>query len=588
MFRRYCLVVALSAAVGTLSAGANAQGLPFVPNDPLFAQQWHLAKQSTGALIDVNVLGAWTQGWTGQGVNIGIVEQGSFQSDHPDLAPNWAPEFDLSPWAADDHATGTAGIAAGRGGNGIGGTGAAPFASLSSLHVDYPEATTDQSQAYAARYRNDAIDIKSWSLSWIGSQYLWSSHPFYGQGILDSEAAGVINVRAAANSNHDANNFPDKNFFGQIVVGGVGSNGTRYEHTGFGAGITVVAPTQRAAGELAITTTSPGNSYVNDYGGTSASTPLVAGILALAKEAQPALDTRMSKHLLARTSRVVDPENPRRLHYPEFETRLLDHSNSLPLGKWRTNAAGIHFSNDYGFGLIDATALVSAAQEFTGVTPLVTASTGAVAVGEVIPEDSFLSKSFTVTQLGKVEDIRFDYSITGLFKSSIQMSLTSPSGTVGLIHSPWVSADGAGVPGTRTWSMMTNAFWGEDVDGEWTVTLRDLPWNQVGEMADQVLWDSFGITTRIGDLIPASTGDFNADGSVDGNDFLLWQRTFGSTLNLAADDSGNGVVDVEDLDLWRANFGASASPLAAQIPEPRSVTLMLLTASALFTMRRSR
>lgn len=586
---KFCRQILLASLCLLSSSVALGQGAPFVPNDPLFAQQWHLAKQSTGASIDANVTGAWAQGWTGQGVRIGIVESGSFQSDHPDLAANWVPEFDLSPWGAASHETNVAGVAAGRGGNGVGGTGAAPLASLSSLHVDYDPATTsDASQAVAARYRNDALDIKNWSVGWGADRFQWASYPHTRQGIADSEAAGTINVRAAMNANRDANAYSDKNFFGQIVVGATGSNGLRADYSNFGSNLTVTAPTLGVSGTLGITTTELGAGYTYDFSGTSSAAPLVSGVLALAKEAQPNLDTRMAKHLLARTSRVVDPSNPRKMSFPEYEQRVANFDDVVPLGQWRTNAAGINFSNDYGFGLIDATALVEAAQEFSGVTPLITASTGSVIVGEIIPEDNSLSKTFTLSQLGKVEDIQFDFSLTGLFKSSIQMTLTSPAGTTGLLHSAFISPAGTGNPGSRIWSMVTNAFWGEEAEGEWSVTMTDLPWNQPNEPADQVLWDSFGIVARIGDLVAAGPGDFDADGDVDGTDFLVWQRDYGQTARLRADDNNDGIVDAADYTIWRDNYGQGGTQALAAVPEPGSAGLVAIGVASVLGLHRRR
>jgi len=49
---------------------------------------------------------------------------------------------------------------------------------------------------------------------------------------------------------------------------------------------------------------------VGTCGGTSSATPLAAGIVALAKQVQPALNVRFAKHLLVRSSALVDPNDP--------------------------------------------------------------------------------------------------------------------------------------------------------------------------------------------------------------------------------------------------------------------------------------
>ena len=85
------------------------------------------------------------------------------------------------------------------------------------------------------------------------------------------------------------------------------------------------------------------------------------------------------------------------------------------------------------------------------------------------------------------------------------MLLTSPSGTAKpdsrMAIYPHLLV--TGTPGTRDWTYLTNAFWGEDAYGTWTVTMRNLPWIYANEMADQVIWNSFGITANFGRLTAA-------------------------------------------------------------------------------------
>jgi hypothetical protein len=81
-------------------------------------------------------------------------------------------------------------------------------------------------------------------------------------------------------------------------------------------------------------------------------------------------------------------------------------------------------------------------------------------------------------------------------------------------------------------------------------------------------------------------GDYDYDRDVDGADFLLWQRDFGSTTNLAADGDGSLVVDDADLNVWKTSFGASATAVIAAVPEPSA--LVLLATAALGVCFRKR
>ena len=72
----------------------------------------------------------------------------------------------------------------------------------------------------------------------------------------------------------------------------------------------------------------------------------------------------------------------------------------------------------------------------------------------------------------------------------------------------------------------------------------------------------------------ALAGDFDGDGRVDGDDFLVWQRGVGS------------LYDNDDLNDWKANFGQSTVAAAGAVPEPASWCLLCLAVSAGVMARR--
>src|SRR5262249_2602906 len=66
-------------------------------------------------------------------------------------------------------------------------------------------------------------------------------------------------------------------------------------------------------------------------------------------------------------------------------------------------------------------------------------------------------------------------------------------------------------------------------------------------------------------------GDFDGDGAVTPTDYQIWQQSFGSTSQLAADASGNGVIDAADYSIWCDHLGAATNPASSHAlatPEP--------------------
>ncbi|MEM8946349.1 MAG: dockerin type I domain-containing protein [Planctomycetota bacterium] len=70
--------------------------------------------------------------------------------------------------------------------------------------------------------------------------------------------------------------------------------------------------------------------------------------------------------------------------------------------------------------------------------------------------------------------------------------------------------------------------------------------------------------------IGAANADFDANGSVDGADFLAWQRGVGKTQNVEladGDANSDGTVDATDLQVWQSQYG-QALAAAESAPAP--------------------
>lgn len=80
------------------------------------------------------------------------------------------------------------------------------------------------------------------------------------------------------------------------------------------------------------------------------------------------------------------------------------------------------------------------------------------------------------------------------------------------------------------------------------------------------------------------SADFDRDGDVDGRDFLIWQRNFGSADVLQTDGDANfdGVVTSDDLEIWQISYPGGL-PAIASVPEPKSALLLGMMGCVLLT-----
>ena len=113
---------------------------------------------------------------------------------------------------------------------------------------------------------------------------------------------------------------------------------------------------------------------------------------------------------------------------------------------------------------------------------------------------------------------------------------------------------------------------------------------------DFLIWQqSFGTESGA----TPNSGDANGDGAVNGDDFLIWQQQFGSSVGEGGlnapndgDANGDGAVNGDDFLVWQQQFGSSVGEggLNAAVPEPSATVLLSATliASTLWRRRSNR
>ncbi len=84
---------------------------------------------------------------------------------------------------------------------------------------------------------------------------------------------------------------------------------------------------------------------------------------------------------------------------------------------------------------------------------------------------------------------------------------------------------------------------------------------------------------------PLQPGDYNADGTVDTEDYNLWRSSFRSSNRLAADGNGNGVIDAADYVIWRKNASSPGTAGATGVPEPGAVVIVAVLVCAMAVRR---
>lgn len=196
--------------------------------------------------------------------------------------------------------------------------------------------------------------------------------------------------------------------------------------------------------------------YTNAMNGTSAAAPMVTGVVSLMLSANPGLGWRDVNDILAATALHTGSAIGAALPgHNENNTWFINHA-----GGW--NGGGLHFSEDYGFGGVNAFAAVRMAEAYGIIGAAAhtsaneqTASTGTVVVNAAIPDLSTQTFDFNIAANIQVGQVAVTTNITHTLPGNINMFLVSAQGTeVQLAYSGSAGPGGA-------WTFEAEALRGE-------------------------------------------------------------------------------------------------------------------------------
>jgi subtilisin-like proprotein convertase family protein len=522
-----------------------------IPTDPLLSQQWHLG--NSGGLLDLNVRAVWNPAsgaaYTGAGTRVVVIDNG-FDYLHSDLAPNYDTflDFDFENntsdafgSASEAHGTAVAGII-GADNNGTGAVGIAFDTSLVGYRTanfisdawlqDIRDAIHHAAMSAQGDVANISQGIANDANSEFGVGYNAARfdeiETSIGTAVNQGRGGlGMTIVKSAGNSradNYDVNADDWTNDTRQVVVAAVDQNGFVSSYSSYGSALLIsgfgtpgeVVTTDRtgAAGYTA------GN-FTTTFNGTSAAAPMVAGVVSLIYDANPDLGWRDVQSILAYSARHVGSSVG---SGPAGSERYLWQFNDAQT--W--NGGGLHFSNDYGYGLVDALAAVrlaetwlngSAAQvtsnEFSNIIDMLNGSV-------VIPDGNATGMTFTGNAAfdDVVERVTVTVTFSTTFTADMEIYVTSPGGTT----SELIDDTGGSTDFNGTWTFESQAFRGERAAGTWSVLIVD---------------DAGADVLTVSDIVVRTFGGFSADDRyVYTNEYSNYDGLFGHSTTIVDTNGG--------------------------------------------------
>lgn len=487
-----------------------------IPNDPLFSEQWYLRNVAAGE-YDLNVVDVWDD-YTGTGVTIAVIDDG-VEASHPDLAANYSTikDYDLQnesetitlgPDSApgegdgDFHGTAAAGIIGAVGNNNLGVVGVAYGSTI--FGIKSGESTTDAIDLISGQLTIGGVDrsadIVNMSLGSLSADnFFGSAESSIGEAMAMAfgtqngrDGKGTIYVKSAGNERQeDVDGIPivtETNVAAwnatmhSISVAAVQRDGMIDEYSTPGSSVLISA--FGSPGEIATTDVTgtglnggytDGSDYTPSFNGTSAAAPQVSGAVALMLQANSNLGWRDVQTILAYSARHVGTEIGNGVSGDEYYPYQFN-------GAENWNGGGLHFSRDYGFGLVDVKAAVRLAETWSSTNAVT--SNQALATVDLLNEQRTLSGNGIVDQLSgnpntviEIEHVQLTIDTSQFFDlQDLELRIVAPDGSRSVVLEN-VSDDNdesdSDVAGAWEY-YYTHAFRGMESSGTWTVELIDV------------------------------------------------------------------------------------------------------------------
>jgi subtilisin-like proprotein convertase family protein/subtilisin family serine protease len=548
-------------AIGFIFDDDTPPGLT-IPTDSQFGYQWYL--------WDINVFKVWSE-YTGKGVKVAVFDQG-IDSTNTDLNPNVLTSLGRTALtlgaggspvtSSDNHGTAVSGVIAAAA-NGTQIVGVAYDANLVSIYSPLSQSSLPIEIVNAYTYaKNFDVLNDSWGYGNLfknSANYAFvddfGSTTFSDAGIALKALAdsgrhglGTVVVQSAGNSygyGDDTNlhNFQNSRYI--ITVASTTYDNKSSSFSSEGASILVSAPGGDGSSHYTdiLTTDRVGNAGFDSrpytfLAGTSFSSPIVSGIVALMLEANPTLGYRDVQQILAYSAKIIDAAGN------DWEYN----------GAHDWNGGGLHYdavTHDLGFGMVDAWAAVRLAETW-GHDSHTSANANEVTISTsphlVIPDNGLDSglggavSTILVNDAMTVERAEVTLNVTHSHIGDLYAVLTSPSGTSSILISRPGLGSVSGNGSTQEnihFTLDTVLDWGESSQGNWTLGVYDVNAGVVGTLDSWTL-NLIGAEATT-DNTYIYTDEFGSTASVDAQRQQLSDDQGNDTINAAAVSSNSNI-----------------------------------------------